>query len=145
MIIGSIINGLVIDHIPAGKGMALYDYMGLDQLSSEVAIIKNAPSEKLGKKDIIKVNEVIDIDLDVLGFIDPHITVNVIKDNKRVEKLHPALPETITDVIRCKNPRCITSIEQELPHVFRLADPENIVYRCIYCDTKAKENFLKKD
>lgn len=139
MIIGTIVNGLVIDHIPAGKGMALYHYLRLDQLSCEVAIIKNASSDKYGKKDIIKVNEVLDIDLDILGYIDPQITVNVIENCERTRKLHPQLPEEIRNVIRCKNPRCITSTEQELPHIFKLSDREHGVYRCIYCDTKAKD------
>lgn len=139
MIIGSIVNGLVIDHIPAGKGMDLYHYLGLEHLTSEVAIIKNAPSGKIGKKDIIKINEVIDFNLDILGYVDPNITVNVIQDGKRVEKIHPELPETITGVIRCKNPRCITSIEQELPQIFKLTDREQGVYRCLYCESKAKK------
>ncbi|HPZ00179.1 MAG TPA: aspartate carbamoyltransferase regulatory subunit [Clostridiales bacterium] len=139
MIIGSIVNGLVIDHIPAGKAMALYHYMGLDELTSEVAIIKNATSRKMGKKDIIKVNEVIDVDYDILGYIDSNITVNIIKDGVRTEKMHPTLPETITNVIRCKNPRCITSVEQDLPHVFKLTDRDKGIYRCIYCESRAKE------
>lgn len=141
MIIGTIINGLVIDHIPAGRGMELYHYLGLDELSCEVALIKNASSDKYGKKDIIKVNEVIDINLDILGYIDPQITVNVIENGEKTRKMHPTLPETITDVIRCKNPRCITSVEQDLPHVFKLSDRENGVYRCIYCETKAKKQY----
>jgi aspartate carbamoyltransferase regulatory subunit len=138
MIIGTIINGVVIDHIPAGRGMELYRYLGLDELECEVALIKNAASKKRGKKDIIKVNEVIDLDFDILGYLDPGITVNIIRDGERIEKLHPPLPETITDVIFCKNPRCITSTEQELPHVFRLTDREKGVYRCIYCETRAE-------
>lgn len=118
--------------------MELYHYLGLEKLQCEVAIIKNATSEKYGRKDIIKVGEVIQLDLDTLGFIDPHITVNIIKNGKKVDKIHPKLPERLTGIIRCKNPRCISSIEQELPHVFRLTDRENAVYRCIYCDTKAE-------
>ena len=137
MIIGTIVNGLVIDHIPAGKGMELYRHLGLDKLTCEVAIILNAPSDKYGKKDIIKVAEKMDLDLDLLGFIAPQITVNVIENGEKVNKLHPSLPEKLTDVIRCRNPRCITSIEQELPHIFRLTDAESGTYRCIYCDTKA--------
>lgn len=139
MIIGSIINGIVIDHIPAGRGMELYHYLKLDDLESEVALIKNAASGKYGRKDILKVNEVIDLDYDVLGCIAPQITVDVIRNGERLEKIHPELPETVTDIIRCKNPRCITSTEQELKHVFRLADREHGVYRCIYCDTKAEK------
>ena len=138
MIIGTIVDGIVIDHIPAGRGMELYHYLGLEKLQCEVAIIKNATSEKYGRKDIIKVGEVIQLDLDALGLIDPHITVNIIKNGEKVDKIHPKLPERLTGIIRCKNPRCISSIEQELPHVFRLTDRENAVYRCIYCDTKAE-------
>ena len=137
MIIGTIVNGLVIDHIPAGKGMELYRHLGLDKLDCEVALIRNAPSDKFGKKDIIKIAEKIELDLDLLGFITPHITVNIIENGVKVEKIHPSLPETLRDVIKCRNPRCITSIEQELPHVFRLTDATTGTYRCIYCDTKA--------
>ena len=153
MIIGTIVDGIVIDHIPAGRGMDLYRDLGLDKLECEVAVIKNASSGKYGKKDILKINEVIDLNYDMLGYIDPHITVNIIRGGERMEKIHPHLPETIeneeivskkelhlpkeiTNVIRCKNPRCITSIEQELPHIFRLTDREHGVYRCLYCDTK---------
>ena len=132
MIIGSIVNGIVIDHIPAGRGMELYRYLKLDDMECEVALIKNAVSQKYGRKDILKVNEVIDLDYDVLGYIAPQITVDIIKNGERVEKIHPKLPETISGVLRCKNPRCITSIEQELQHVFRLTDREHGVYRCIY-------------
>ena len=138
MIIGTIVNGIVIDHIPAGQGMQLYRYLKLDRLECEVALIKNAVSGKRGKKDILKINEVIDLNFDILGYIDPRITVNIIQGGERVKKLHPALPKQIVNVIQCKNPRCITSIEQDLPHVFRLTDEEKGVYRCIYCDTKAK-------
>ena len=138
MLIGTIVNGVVIDHIPAGRGMELYSYLKQDKLSCEVALIKNAPSSKRGRKDILKVNEVIDLNFDILGYIDPHITVNIIRDGVRVEKRHPSLPHTIRGVIKCKNPRCITSTEQGLEHVFRLTDPEHGVYRCIYCDTRAK-------
>ena len=139
MIIGTIQNGVVIDHIPAGRGMELYHYLKLDKLDCEVAIIKNAVSSKYEKKDILKINELIDLNFDMLGFIDPHITVNIIKDGKRAKKIHPELPEKITDIIKCKNPRCITSTEQELPHVFKLSDREKCTYRCIYCDTKAEK------
>lgn len=133
--IDSVEKGLVIDHIQAGKGMEVYKYLNLDKLESSVAIIKNAKSNKLGKKDIIKVENDIDIDLKVLGFIDPNITVNVIENDKIVDKIKLQLPEEITDVVKCKNPRCITSIEQEIPHVFKLTSKEDKVYRCIYCDT----------
>jgi aspartate carbamoyltransferase regulatory subunit len=138
MLIGTIVDGVVIDHIPAGRGMELYRYLELDKLSCEVALIKNAPSEKMGKKDILKVNDVIELNFDILGYIDPHITVNIIRNGEKVEKRHPRLPQTIKGVIHCKNPRCITSTEQELEQVFRLTDPEHGVYRCIYCDTRAK-------
>ena len=136
MIIGTIVDGLVIDHIPAGRGMELYHYLRLDRLQCEVAIIKNATSQKLGRKDIIKIGEVIDLDQDILGFISPKITVSVIRNGEK------ELPEKISDVIRCKNPRCITSTEQELRQVFKLTDRETATYRCIYCDTKApKQKF----
>ena len=138
MIIGTIKNGIVIDHIPAGRGMELYKYLKLDDMHCEVALIKNAVSNKLEKKDILKVNEVIDLNFDLLGYIAPQITVNVITDGVITKKIHPKLHETISGVLKCKNPRCITSIEQELEHVFKLTDPENGVYRCIYCDTKAE-------
>ena len=137
MIIDAIRNGIVIDHIPAGRAMEIYRILGLDDLSCSVAIIKNASSNKMGKKDIIKIDEPIHLDLDVLGYIDPGITINIIKDDVRVEKYQLSLPERITDVIKCRNPRCITT-EQELPHVFKLTDRENLVYRCLYCDSPAK-------
>ena len=139
MIIGTISEGIVIDHIPSGKAMQIYEYLQLDQLDCEVAIIKNASSSKLGKKDILKIGKVIDLNLDLLGYIDPHITVNIIHNAERAEKFHPQLPQTLKGVLRCKNPRCISSIEQELPQIFRLADKEKGTYRCIYCDTRAEE------
>ncbi len=138
MLIGTIVDGIVIDHIPAGRGMELYGYLGLDKLGCEVALIKNAPSGKRGKKDILKINEVIDLNFDLLGYIDPHITVNIIRGGERVEKRHPDLPDEIRGVIKCRNPRCITSTEQEIEHIFKLTDRENRVYRCAYCDTRAK-------
>lgn len=138
MIIGTIVNGIVIDHIPAGRGMDLYRDLKLDNLECEVALIKNASSGKRGKKDILKINEAIDVSYEILGFIDPNITVNIIRDGEKVEKIHPPLPETLTNIIFCKNPRCITSTEQELTHVFKLTDRDNGVYRCIYCETKAE-------
>ncbi|MCR5431589.1 MAG: aspartate carbamoyltransferase regulatory subunit [Lachnospiraceae bacterium] len=140
MNIDGITNGLVIDHIEAGKGMELYNALHLGDLESSVALIKNVTSHKMGKKDIIKVDEVLDVDLDVLGFIDPNITVNIIKDNEIVGKKHIELPKMVTNLIKCKNPRCITSTEQELPHIFKLTDPKTRTYRCIYCEAKAKEN-----
>lgn len=139
MNIDGITNGLVIDHIEAGKGMELYNALHLGDLECSVALIKNVVSHKMGKKDIIKVDEVIDVDLNVLGFIDPNITVNTIKNNEIVSKAHIELPQKVTNIIKCKNPRCITSVEQELPHVFKLTDPEKRTYRCIYCETKYEE------
>lgn len=138
MMINPIKNGIVIDHIKAGKGMALYNALKLGELSCSVAIIKNADSKKMGKKDIIKIDDVIDLDFDIIGYIDPEITINVIKGGVNEKRVHIDPPETITNVIKCKNPRCITSTEQELPHVFKLTDRENMVYRCIYCESKAK-------
>ena len=138
MIVSPIENGIVLDHIKAGKGMELYRALNLDKLDCAVALITNADSVKMGKKDIIKINEVIDLNLDIIGYIDPGVTVNFITDtkNRKREKLLP--PREITGIIRCKNPRCITTVEQELPQVFRLTDKENMVYRCIYCESKAK-------
>ena len=130
-------EGFVLDHIQAGRSMDIYFKLGLDKLDCQVAIIKNARSSKMGRKDIIKVEGPIDnIDLDVLGYIDHNITVNVIRNNKIVEKKALNLPKKITNVIRCKNPRCITSIEQELPHIFYLADEKTETYRCMYCEEK---------
>ena len=135
--IGKISEGFVLDHIKAGKSMDIYKYLKLDQLDCCVAIIKNAKSNKMGKKDIIKIECPIDIiDLDILGFIDHNITVNIIKDGQIVDKKSLSLPKQITNVIKCKNPRCITSIEQGLDHVFVLSDPVKQVYRCKYCEEK---------
>ncbi|MGN0557361.1 MAG: aspartate carbamoyltransferase regulatory subunit [Acutalibacteraceae bacterium] len=139
MTIDSIKNGYVIDHIKAGRSMEIYNYLGLGDMECTVAIIKNVPSRKSGRKDIIKIDDTIDIDLDVLGYIDPGITVNIITDGNITEKRHLELPERIAGVIKCRNPRCITSTEQELPHVFKLTDKAQGVYRCIYCEAKAKE------
>lgn len=140
MNIDSIKNGIVLDHIKAGKSMEIYEYLNLGELDSSVAIIKNAPSRKMGKKDIIKIDEEIDLNLDVLGYIDADITINIIKDGKRREKKHLELPETVKNVIKCRNPRCITSTEQEIGQIFKLADRENRIYRCIYCESRAKEH-----
>ena len=137
MVIDAIKNGIVIDHITAGKAMELYRILGLGKLDCTVAILKNVVSAKRGRKDIIKIDQIMELDWDVIGYVDPNITVNIIKDGVRVEKRQLKLPETITNVIHCKNPRCITSVEQELPHVFQLTDPVNRVYRCLYCETKA--------
>ena len=138
MNIDAIKNGIVRENIAAGKGMELYHLLGLDNLDCSVAIIKNVNSRKMGKKDIIKIDAAIDVDMDILGYVDPDATINIIRDGKRVEKRKINLPEMLTNVIFCKNPRCITATEQELPHVFKLADREKRVYRCIYCDTNAK-------
>ena len=137
MNIDAIQNGLVIDHIPAGAGMELYRLLRLDALDCSVAIIKNAHSNKDGKKDIIKIDEPIPVDIDLIGYLAPHAKINFIRDGILVEKRDATLPKTLTNVIKCKNPRCITGTEQELDHVFRLTDPEKRIYRCIYCETKA--------
>ncbi len=136
MNIDSISNGVVIDHITSGCAMKLYELLGLDSLDVSVAIIKNVASRKIGKKDIIKIDADIAVDFDVIGFVDPGATVNIIKDGKLSEKLSIDTPETLTNVVKCKNPRCITSCEQELDNIFKLTDKENRVYRCIYCETK---------
>ncbi len=138
--VGQIEEGFVLDHIKAGKSLSIYEHLGLDKLDCTVAIIKNARSNKLGKKDILKVEcDINMLDLDVLAFIDHNITVNVIKDCKIVDKKELVLPKMIKNVIKCKNPRCITSIEQELPHIFLLADEAKEVYRCKYCEEKYSE------
>ncbi len=138
--VGQIEEGFVLDHIKAGKSLSIYEHLGLDKLDCTVAIIKNARSNKLGKKDILKVECDIDmLDLDVLAFIDHNITVNVVKDCRIVDKKELVLPKMIKNVIKCKNPRCITSIEQELPHIFFLADEAKEVYRCKYCEEKYSE------
>lgn len=136
MKIDSIKNGIVIDHIQAGLGMQLYNLLGLGSLDCSVALIKNAASSKLGKKDIIKIDGSVSISFDVIGFIDPDATVNIIKDGKLAQKLCIPAPEKIVNVVKCKNPRCITSTEQQLDRVFRLTDADTKTYRCIYCDSK---------
>ena len=138
MNIDSIKNGIVIDHITAGNGMRLFKLLGLDSLGCSVALIKNAPSKKMGKKDIFKIDADLSVNTEIIGFIDPDVTVNVIKDNKITEKKTIELPESLTNVLCCKNPRCITTTEQELPQIFKLADKEKRVYRCLYCESKAK-------
>ena len=138
MHIDSIRNGIVLDHIKAGKSMEIYRFLGLDSLDCSVAIIKNAPSHKQGRKDIIKIDSAMELDLNILGFIDPEITVNIIADGKLVEKKQLSLPKQIRNVLKCKNPRCITSVEQELPHIFNLTDTRHAIYRCAYCETKAE-------
>lgn len=129
-------NGVVIDHIEAGRAMQLYKLLNLGSLDASVALIKNVPSKKMGKKDIIKIDADIDLDFDVIGFVDPSATIDIIRNGVLVEKKSIALPEKLTNVIFCKNPRCITSIEQEIDHIFKLSDPDKKEYRCIYCETK---------
>ena len=138
MNIDSIQNGIVIDHITAGKGMEIYNLLQLNKLDCSVALLMNASSEKMGKKDIIKVAADIKIDMDALGFVDPGATVVIIRDGQVVEKSTLTLPDKLVNVLKCKNPRCITTTEQELAHIFRLTDPEKHVYRCLYCEVKAE-------
>ena len=138
MNIDSIKNGIVIDHITAGRSMKIYRLLGLESLDCSVALIKNVTSRKTGKKDIIKIDSDFDVDTDILGYVDPGVTVNIIRDGKIAEKRTLELPTELTDVLKCRTPRCITSPEQELPHIFRLTDREHRVYRCIYCETKGK-------
>ena len=140
--IGKIEEGFVLDHIKAGKSLSIYKHLGLDRNADTVAIIKNARSEKMGRKDILKVEcDINTLDLDVLAVIDHTITINVIKDGEIVEKRVLELPKELKNIMKCKNPRCITSIEQELPHIFYLADPVRELYRCRYCDEKNTERF----
>ena len=137
MNIDSVRNGVVIDHITAGNGARLYELLGLDRLTCTVAFIRNVPSKKMGRKDIIKVDGDVTLNLDVIGYVDPAATVNIIRDGELVEKRNIAMPLQLVNVIKCKNPRCITTTEQELDHIVRLTDPDEKVYRCIYCETKA--------
>lgn len=139
MNIDSIQNGVVLDHIQAGKSMEIYQYLHLDQLDCSVAIIKNARSGHMERKDIIKIDSPVDLDLDVLGYIDANITVNIIRDGKLVEKKHLALPEKLVNVIRCKNPRCITVSEPQLAAIFKLSNRAKHTYRCAYCDTEYRQ------
>ena len=140
MNIDSIVNGYVIDHIQAGKAMEIYDLLNLNELDCQVAIITNAKSKKTGRKDIIKIDQEIPIDIDMLGFIDPNITVNIVKDSQIIEKRKLRLPEVVVNFAKCKNPRCITSIEKDLDQVFTLTDRENKVYRCKYCEMSLKND-----
>ena len=141
MNIDSIQNGVVLDHIQAGKSMDIYRYLHLDQLDCSVAIIKNVRSDRMGKKDIIKIDSPMEVDLDVLGYIDANITVNVIRDGKRVAKKHVELPKKLVNIIRCKNPRCITMAEPQLDSIFLLSDAEKHTYRCAYCETATDKKF----
>lgn len=139
MNIDGVTTGIVLDHIKAGKAMQIYNYLHLNKLNCSVAVLQNVKSSKYGKKDIIKIDELIELDYEMLGYIDSNITVNHVKDGQLLKKEHLDLPETLTDVIQCKNPRCITSIEQEIEHVFKLVDKEKKTYRCAYCDVEHKE------
>lgn len=139
MNIDSIENGIVIDHITAGKAMKLYELLNLGELDAQVAIIKNATSHKMGKKDIIKIDADIDVDIDAIGYVDPGATVSIIRDGKLAEKVKLDLPPRLINIIKCRNPRCITSTEQELDHVFKLVESEHRIYRCVYCESKAKK------
>ena len=137
MKIGHIENGIVLDHITAGNGMNIYNVLNLGKLDCTVALIKNADSPKMGKKDIIKISTHLEIDLDILGYLDPGITVNIIHDGEVVERRTLALPQRVVGGIKCRNPRCITSVEREIIHEFKLTDPSRKIYRCIYCEQKA--------
>ena len=136
--IGGLNTGIVIDHIEAGGAMKIYSYLQLDNMENSVAIIKNAKSNKMGRKDIIKIEGNIDIDLDMLGVLDHNITINFIENGEIIAKKNPNLPEEVTNIIKCKNPRCITSIEQGIPHIFKLTNREKGLYRCLYCEQAFK-------
>ena len=140
MIIGQIKDGIVLDHITAGRGMEIYNVLKLGELDCTVALIKNAESLKMGKKDIIKIGTLLDLDLDVLGYLDPGITVNIVRNGKVAERRKLELPQRVVGVIKCNNPRCITSVEREIVHEFKLTDREKKVYRCIYCEAMKKVN-----
>lgn len=137
MRVDSMKDGMVIDHIACGKAMDIYSMLSLDKLDCAIALLQSVPSKKMGKKDIIKIDRILDINFDALGFISPNITIDIVRGGEVVEKKHIELPEKLTDILVCKNPRCITSVEQDIHHVFRLTDKEKGIYRCIYCDTKA--------
>ena len=138
--VGRMEEGIVLDHIKAGYSMSIYNYLNLDKLDCSVAIIKNAVSQKMGRKDIIKIDSPEEIDLGVIGFVDPDATINVIRDGKLVEKRHFTLPERIVNVLKCRNPRCITTVEPGLDQVFFLSDRESHTYRCLYCEARAELN-----
>ena len=139
MTVDSIKNGFVIDHIKPGNGMKIYKLLGLESLNCPIALIQNAVSDSMGAKDIIKIDADVALDTAILGYVDPDVTVNVIKDSKIVDKYHPGLPRELVNIVKCKNPRCITTTEQELDHVFRLTDESKRVYRCIYCETASQK------
>lgn len=138
MNIDAIQNGIVIDHIAAGRGKTMYDLLKLDELDCSVALLRNVYSAKYGRKDIIKIDQELDVNLDAIGFISPEATVAIIKDGEIIEKKRLELPQELVDIIRCHNPRCISQTEQELPQIFRLSDPKKREYRCLYCEVKAK-------
>jgi len=138
MNIDGVTTGIVLDHIQAGKSMEIYRYLGLDKLDCSVAVVQNVKSSKYGKKDIIKIDDEIELNFEVLGYMDSNITINRVRDGKLVKKEHLELPATLTNVLKCKNPRCITSIEQEITHIFKLVDREKKIYRCAYCDVEHK-------
>ncbi len=138
MTVDSIKNGFVIDHIKPGNGMKIYKLLGLEALNCPIALIQNAASDSMGAKDIIKIDADVALDTAILGYVDPDVTVNVIKDSKIVDKYHPGLPRELVNIVKCKNPRCITTTEQELDHVFRLTDESKRVYRCIYCEAASR-------
>ena len=138
--IGGLTTGIVIDHIEAGGAMKIYSYLQLDNIDNSIAIIKNARSNKMGRKDIIKIEGMNNLDLNMLGVYDPNITINIIEDGKITAKCNPNLPEKVTNIIRCKNPRCITTVEQGIPHVFKLADRSKGMYRCMYCEQAFKRS-----
>ena len=139
MNIDSIKNGIVIDHIKAGLSMDIFAFLNLEDLDAPVKILRKMPSKKMGKKDVIKIDSELDVDLNALGYIDPDISINIIKDGVIVDKYHPTLPETMTNILKCKNPRCITSVEHGIDQVFKLVDNDQRVYRCIYCESKAND------
>jgi len=138
MNIDSVKNGIVIDHIKPGKGMEIYEKLNLKELECSVAIITNAKSKKMGKKDIIKIDKNIEVSMEMVGFIDSKATINIVKEDKLIEKYHAKLPSNIVNVANCQNPRCITSLEKELDQIFELTDEENEIYRCKYCEMSIK-------
>lgn len=137
MNIDGVTTGIVLDHIEAGKSLRIYELLGLEKIKSSVAVIQNVKSSKYGKKDIIKIDEIIDIDFNVLGYVDPNITVNVVRNGELAHKSHMSLPVELSGVLKCRNPRCITSIEN-VPSKFKLSDRKNRIYTCEYCDTEVK-------
>ena len=139
MNIDGLTNGIVLDHITAGKGMRIYEMLKLDKLDCTVAIIQNATSSKKGRKDIIKIDTLIDLNYDMIAYVDSNVTIDIIKNGKVSEKRSVKLPETLTNIISCHNPRCITSTEQGIDQIFRLVDPDRRIYRCAYCDTEYSE------